>query len=32
LHLTIIPDFFGKKVLSVQAQIKNTSDKRMYYG
>src|SRR5262249_25483289 len=28
----INPDFFGKKVISVQARIKNTSDKVMYYG
>ncbi len=28
----IIPDFLGKKVVSVQANIKNTSDKQMYYG
>jgi hypothetical protein len=28
----INPDLFGKKVISVQARIKNTSDKLMYYG
>ncbi|HEV3203015.1 MAG TPA: hypothetical protein VGY77_01470 [Gemmataceae bacterium] len=28
----INPDFFGKKVISVQANIKNTSNKLMYYG
>jgi hypothetical protein len=28
----IIPDFLGKKVISVQARIKNTSKKVMYYG
>jgi hypothetical protein len=28
----INPDLFGKKVVSVQARIKNTSDKAMYYG
>lgn len=28
----INPDFFGKKVISVQARVKNTSDKVMYYG
>jgi hypothetical protein len=28
----IQPDFFGKKVVSVGARVKNTSDKVMYYG
>ena len=28
----IIPDFLGKKVVSVGARIKNTSGKLMYYG
>ncbi|HLW65414.1 MAG TPA: hypothetical protein VKS79_08865 [Gemmataceae bacterium] len=28
----IIPDFFGAKVISVQAHIKNTANKVMYYG
>jgi hypothetical protein len=28
----INPDLFGKKVISVQARVKNTSDKVMYYG
>jgi hypothetical protein len=28
----INPDFFGKKIISVQARVKNTSDKVMYYG
>src|SRR5262245_24262991 len=28
----INPDFLGKKVISVQARIKNTSNKLMYYG
>jgi hypothetical protein len=28
----IIPNFLGRKVISVQARIKNTSDKLMYYG
>ncbi len=28
----INPDFIGKKAISVQARVKNTSDKAMYYG
>jgi hypothetical protein len=28
----IIPDFFGRKVISVGARIKNTAKKPMYYG
>jgi len=28
----INPDFLGKKVISVGARVKNTSDKVMYYG
>jgi hypothetical protein len=28
----INPDFLGKKVISVQARIKNTSNKVLYYG
>jgi hypothetical protein len=28
----INPDFLGKKVISVQARIKNATDKVMYYG
>ena len=28
----IIPDFMGRKVVSVGAHIKNTSDKLMYFG
>lgn len=28
----VIPDFFEKKVVSVQARIRNTGDKTLYYG
>jgi len=28
----IVPDFFGKKVVAVQANVKNTSQKQMFYG